>query len=558
MLTTIRGLVFVELAQPHDTALRDALGGLARHLDLCGWSMIVTDPRAEVPADVDLVLVWSDRPCAEGVAAGLVAFAERGGVVLLLGPTVGAWQDNDDLLELAGLLPGAATPQHEIRLRPGADAGEVTQRFDGDVVLTDRWQLLDKVADDVEVVLTAAMGLQLQPVATLRRGRGVVGALTVGRRPETLNDPTLRRLVHRLGRAALGLRDAAPVRVGLLGYGAIGYEHATAILATDGLELTAVCDPDPSRVEAAGALSPGLAGFDSAEAMLASGDVDLVVVSTPPDSHVAWSLRALEAGRSVVVEKPFCLTVSEADEMIALAAERRLSLAVYQNRRWDPDYLALRTAIRSGRIGDVFHYESFVGGFGHPCNYWHSDEAVSGGAIYDWGSHYLDWLLDLFPQEISHVTAASHKRRWHDVTNADHSRVTVRFTDGVEGEFVHSDLAAVLKPKWYVLGTEGAIVGDWRQTSVLSRTSIGTLAEDRLAPADAPASLRLVSGDGSETLLALPPRPEHPFHRELADQLLSGAPMSVTPEGSRRNVAVMQAAMMSACDNARPQPLPEA
>ena len=108
-----------------------------------------------------------------------------------------------------------------------------------------------------------------------------------------------------------------------------------------------------------------------------------------------------------------------------------------------------------------------------------------------------------------------------------------------------------------MLGTEGAIVGDWRQTSVLSRTSIGTLAEDRLAPADAPADLRVVAADGSETRLALAPRPAYPFHRELADQLLSGAPMSVTPEGSRRNVAVMQAAMMSARDDARPQPLPE-
>jgi hypothetical protein len=93
---------------------------------------------------------------------------------------------------------------------------------------------------------------------------------------------------------------------------------------------------------------------------------------------------------------------------------------------------------------------------------------------------------------------------------------------------------------------------------VLSRTSIGTLAEDRLAPADAPADLRVVSADGSETRLALPDPPAHPFHRELADQLLSAAPMSVTPQGSRRNVAVMQAAMMSAREDARPQPLPEA
>ena len=553
MLTTMRGLVLVDPSCPYETEL----AGLARHLEGCGWSVPVKRLRDEVQPDTDLVLVWSDVACPEPVAAGLAAFVERGGAVLLLGPTAGAWRDSDALLELAGVLPGAVTPLHEIRLRPGPAAGEVTSRFDGDIVLTDRWQLMDKVADDVEVVLTAAMGLQLHPAATLRRSRGVAGTLTVGHRPATLQDPAFRRLVHRIGRSALGLRDAAPVRVGLLGYGAIGHEHAAAVAATDGLELAAVCDPNRLRVEAAQAQSPGLAGFAVADDLLAA-DLDLVIVSTPPDSHVAWSLRALEAGTSVVVEKPFCLTVAEADEMIGLAADRALALAVYQNRRWDPDYLALRTAIRSGVIGDVFHYESFVGGFGHPCNYWHSDEAVSGGAIYDWGSHYLDWLLDLFPQQVSHVTAASHKRRWHDVTNADHSRVTVRFVDGVEGEFVHSDLAAALKPKWYVLGTEGAIVGDWRQTSVLSRTSIGTLAEDRLAPADAPADLRVVSADGSETRLALPPRPQHPFHRELADQLLSGAPMSVTPQGSRRNVAVMQAAMMSARDDARPQPLPEA
>jgi scyllo-inositol 2-dehydrogenase (NADP+) len=539
MPSVIQGLIF---ADPHDAALRDALEGLGRHLVGCGWSVAMTEPCAEVPPEVDLVLFWAYRPVGDPVAAGLVAFAERGGSVLLLGPTAGMLADHDDLLELAGVLPGAATPWHEIRLRPGPDAGEVTLRSDGELVLTDRWQLLDKVADDVEVVLTAAMGMQAQPVATLRRGRGAVGLVSLGWQPSTLQDPLFLRLVHRLGRTVLGRRDAAPVRVGLLGYGAIGHEHSAAVLATEGLELAAVCDSNPLRLAAARELAPDVVGYAEAAQML-DGDLDLVVVSTPPDSHVSTTLQVLETGRSVVVEKPFCLTVAEADEMIALADDRSLTLAVYQNRRWDPDYLALRTAIRSGLIGDVFHYESFIGGFGHPCNYWHSDEAISGGAIYDWGSHYLDWLLDLFPQDVVHVTAAAHKRRWHDVTNADHTRVTVRFADGVEGEFIHSDLAAALKPKWYVLGTEGAIVGDWRQLSV---------------PADAPADLRVVSADGSETRLALRPAPQHSFHRELADQLLSGAPMSVTPAGSRRNVAVMQAAMMSARDDARPQPLPEA
>ena len=88
-------------------------------------------------------------------------------------------------------------------------------------------------------------------------------------------------------------------------------------------------------------------------------------------------------------------------------------------------------ALAAGRLGEVFHVETFVGGYDHPCNFWHSDAEISGGAIYDWGSHYLDWVLDLLPQEVEWVSATTHKRVWHDVTNADHSRVLLHFTDGV-------------------------------------------------------------------------------------------------------------------------------
>jgi hypothetical protein len=158
------------------------------------------------------------------------------------------------------------------------------------------------------------------------------------------------------------------------------------------------------------------------------------------------------------------------------------------------------------------------------------------------------------------VSATTHKRVWHDVTNADHSRVLLHFVDGVEAEFTHSDLAAAMKPKFYVLGTQGALIGDWRQERVVMRSSIGTLLEDRLAASDAPASLRVFTPDGaggtSETQLSIPAAPPQPFHRQLADALLSGEPMEITPEGSRRNIAVMQAATESALIGGRPVPVP--
>ena len=200
--------------------------------------------------------------------------------------------------------------------------------------------------------------------------------------------------------------------------------------------------------------------------------------------------------------------------------------------------------------------ETFIGGYDHPCNYWHSDETVSGGAIYDWGSHYLDWVLDLFGQDVEWVSATAHKRVWHDVTNADHTRVLVHFVDGVEAEFTHSDLAAARKPKFYVLGTEGGLIGEWQQERIVSRSPIGLAVEDRFAVSEADAALTLYSADGSQTRLAVAPPPRQPFHRELAGHLLAGEPMSVTPDGSRRNVAVMQAATMSAADHGRPVPPP--
>ena len=503
---------------------------------------------ASTGADAVLVVGPAQGPSAVG---SVLAAAERGTPVLLLGA-----EHVSALWDAAGLLPGRVLPAHDVRVRPGPDAGQVAVRLGGDeLVLHDSWPLQDKTADDVQRLLTASSAFTDHPVATWRPATGV-GTMTLGSSRRTLDDPAFARLVWRLLRHLLGRADAPAVRVGMLGYGAIGHEHAAALQATAGLELAAVCDPVAARVEAARGYAPQLRGHADVADLLADDEVDLVIVSTPPNTHADQVLGALEAGKHVVVEKPFCLTVDQADRQIAAAAAGGLALAVYQNRRWDADYLAVKAAVRAGRLGEVFHVETFVGGYDHPCNFWHSDAEISGGAIYDWGSHYLDWVLDLLPQPVEWVSATAHKRVWHDVTNADHTRVLLHFADGVEAEFTHSDLAAARKPKFYLLGTQGALVGDWQQERVLSRSPVGLVAEDRFAVSDAPAALSLLGADGSRTALPLAVPPVSPFHRELADQLLSGWPMSVTPEGSRRGIAVMQAATASTADGGRPVAVP--
>jgi predicted dehydrogenase len=337
--------------------------------------------------------------------------------------------------------------------------------------------------------------------------------------------------VHRLILFAAGQVAAPAVGVGLIGYGAIARAHAASVKATAGLHLAAACDVSNERREVA-ARDWSIPTYARTEDMFNDPEVGLVVVGTPPSAHTDSVLAALASGKDVVCEKPFALRVEEVDRMIDSAAARERVLTVYQSRRWDPDYIALRNVVQSGSIGELFYMESFIGGYSHPCDFWHSHEPVSGGTIYDWGSHYFDWILQLFPDTVRTISATAHKRVWHDVTNADQVRVDLTFAGGAQASFLQSDIAAAMKPKWYVLGTRGSVVGEWAEEPV---------------PADFPARVKVLrpsDAGAHEEVLSLAARDEG-FYRNLADHLAWHEPLAVTPEEARRTVAVMESATHS-------------
>ena len=489
-----------------------------------------------------------------GVLDALLADAAAGSVALVVSAGGAARRIPAAVLEAAGVRAGEPLPAHPVRLEAAPGYGAVTLRLEGRAEpFTPVVPLLPEDGS-VSVVLTAPVGLDRVPVATWRQETNV---LLLGLDAEALiagpDDGGL-RLLHRI--LLLAGHDRIPEvslpAVGLLGFGAIGAEHVAGFVGA-GFEVAAVCDRSDARLAAAAGSLPGVRTYVKADELLGDGGVGLVAISTPPDSHAAWATAALEAGHHAVVEKPLALSAREADGMLDAAAGAGLTLAVYQNRRFDPDFLALRRLVLDGRLGRVFHVEAFVGGFEHPCNYWHSDAAVSGGTAFDWGSHYLDQILALVPAPVAWVRGSAHKLRWHDVTNADQFGIEIRFEDGTEAGFIHSDLAAALKPKWYVLGTEGAAVGEWRRERVVGRTDIGLLDEDRLAPADSPATVWLHHPDGSRTEVATPAGPVGRYHRELADRLAFGEPLTADPDQSRDVVAVLEAAVVSAESGGRAQ-----
>jgi predicted dehydrogenase len=530
---------YLRMARP---LLRALEGTQHFHID------VATEPERLVLDGPQVLLAASDHHLHPGQAEQLMDFVRRGGGLILLHGTLARWAETGELAELVGWAPAGPGPLTELVVR--ADPSHpLTQRLGPDIKVTDELYLSEGPPSDAAVILRTSWHFTDQVVAYERAyGAGRFVHVGLGHQQSTYDDAAFQKLMHRAILFAAGQEPGAPVGVGLIGYGAIARSHAASVVATSGLRLRGICDVSTERRELA-AREWTVPTHSSAEDMFDDPDVGLVVVGTPPSAHADAVLAALAAGKHVVCEKPFALRVQEVDWMIDSAVSRELVLTVYQSRRWDPDYVAMRDVIRSGRIGELFYMESFVGGYSHPCDFWHSHEPISGGTIYDWGSHYFDWVLQLFPDSVRSVSAVAHKRVWHDVTNADQVRVDLTFDGGAQATFLQSDIAAAMKPKWYLLGTQGAVVGDWREESVVSRGPAGDLIEERLAPADSPARVKVMrpaeDGGSHEEVLVLGRRDENAFYRNLADHMAWDEPLAVTPDEARRTVAVMEAAAHS-------------
>lgn len=186
-----------------------------------------------------------------------------------------------------------------------------------------------------------------------------------------------------------------PVRVLLVSYGfASATFHAPLIQAVPGLALAGVVSRDPAKVHANW---PGLPVYPDLTQALAQCDASLVVIATPNDTHHRLAVQALAARRHVVVDKPFTLTLAEADDLIARAAAVQRVLSVFQNRRWDGDFLGIRQLLASGVLGRVTHFESHFDRFRPKVrSRWREAAGLGGGLWYDLGPHLLDQALQLF------------------------------------------------------------------------------------------------------------------------------------------------------------------
>lgn len=190
------------------------------------------------------------------------------------------------------------------------------------------------------------------------------------------------------------------IRVGLIGYGyASKTFHAPLISGTPGMTLAAVASSDENKVHPDWPAMPVVSG---PERILNDPNIDLVVIPTPNDTHFPLAKAALEAGKHVVVDKPFTVTLSQARELEALAKSGGRLLSVFHNRRWDSDFLTVKALINEGLLGEVGYFESHFDRYRPQVrNRWREQGGPGSGIWYDLAPHLLDQVVNLFGLPVS-------------------------------------------------------------------------------------------------------------------------------------------------------------
>lgn len=227
--------------------------------------------------------------------------------------------------------------------------------------------------------------------------------------------------------------SATPLRVGILGYGAIGRTHHRAISECEGVEVVAA---NRSRTDATtGELDEALTWCADAEELIDTVDVDVIAICTPSGSHATLAIDALQAGKHVVVEKPLCTELEAGGRAVRLARDSGLLLSVISQRRFEPQHIHLRGLLDKGTLGRPILGEALVRWYRGQDYYdsapWRGTLADDGGVLLNQAIHVIDllcWLLGPVA-EVSATTATLG----HEMEAEDTAVATLRFESGALG-----------------------------------------------------------------------------------------------------------------------------
>lgn len=326
------------------------------------------------------------------------------------------------------------------------------------------------------------------------------------------------------------------IGVAVIGYGLAGRVfHAPLIAATPGLRLKSVVSSRHAEIVAA---YPDVSACSDPASVFSDPGIDLVVVATPNDSHFDLAARALEVGKHVVIDKPFALTAQEARELIANARGRLLS--VFHNRRWDGDFLTLKSLMTGGIIGDIAYMESRFDAFRPTVrDRWRERAGSATGIWYDLGAHLVDQALQLFGRPVS-ITADLAARRYGAVTT-DYFRVLLTYKS--RRVVLAGNSLAPTGTRFVVHGSRVSFVKSGLDPQE-GQLANGLQPDDCAYGHDARAA-RLVSPDGEEPL-TLRRGNYRAYYEGVRDAIRGTAPLPVTASEALAVMEMLEAGERSA------------
>lgn len=337
------------------------------------------------------------------------------------------------------------------------------------------------------------------------------------------------------------------MKVAVVGYGGMGGWHTEKLLKSDVAELAGIYDIRRERNELAE--SRGIHAYGSLRELLQDSEVELVTVAVPNDAHEDVVVKALNAGKNVICEKPVALSLESLNRMIGAAEKNHVHFSTHQNRRWDVDYLAMKQVHDSGELGKVINIESRIhGSRGIPSD-WRGEKVHGGGMLYDWGIHLIDQMLMIFGFEnVESVYCICDHITNQEVD--DGFRLDLNFKNGQRATVEVGTYNFIAMPRFYMRAEKGsALITDWREEAQVVKCT--HWHESEVLPVETAAGLTktMAPRDGITTDTYRVPKPQsdvHDYYRNFIATIRGEATQCVTYDQMRTDLRVILAAFESA------------
>lgn len=337
------------------------------------------------------------------------------------------------------------------------------------------------------------------------------------------------------------------MKVAVVGYGGMGGWHTEKLLKSDVAELAGIYDIRRERNELAE--SRRIHAYGSLRELLQDSEVELVTVAVPNDAHEDVVVKALNAGKNVICEKPVALSLESLNRMIEAAEKNHVHFSTHQNRRWDVDYLAMKQVHDSGELGKVINIESRIhGSRGIPSD-WRGEKVHGGGMLYDWGIHLIDQMLMIFGFEnVESVYCICDHITNQEVD--DGFRLDLNFKNGQRATVEVGTYNFIAMPRFYMRAEKGsALITDWREEAQVVKCT--HWHESEVLPVETAAGLTktMAPRDGITTDTYRVPKPQsdvHDYYRNFIATIRGEATQCVTYDQMRTDLRVILAAFESA------------